>query len=276
MNRRVRESIAGKLLGRVARAASSAYVTDKTTQAEKRKARMTKDTHREFLEDFIEDFTVDFSNAMKSNVINPVLSGTKPVNDAGTDFDKVRLKVTSAIQKGEVKNKPQLGAFLAKNYPDLWKNTADKNGLLTKLLPTELQEAATIADTLNLLVEATIAEAPEESISSWIMRWFEAYMKGVDWVANQRAVRELALIIEKRVKTEQEFDDVIQKLANKSWDIVSAQNEIPFGAQDVMSWEDEDEDIAPSLSKADLAALAKLKKSDPEAYKKMVATGKKQ
>lgn len=125
--------------------------------------------------------------------------------------------------------------------------------------------------TYNSLVESYIYEQTAESISQWIMRWFEAYMKGVQWESAKADVETLAKEIESSYSKDR-GKAAISKLANSSWNLIKDVGTIPYGAKDVMSTNTPSNNS--KLSDKELAKrikddTEKLKKTDPNLYDKI-------
>lgn len=125
--------------------------------------------------------------------------------------------------------------------------------------------------TYNSLVESYISEQTAESISQWIMRWFAAYMKGVQWESAKANVEAIAREIESSYSKDR-GKAAISKLANSSWSLVKDIDTLPYGAKDVMSTNTPSNDS--KLSDKELAKrikddTEKLKKTNPNLYDKI-------
>jgi hypothetical protein len=260
----------------------------KKKEQDRSKNKVNIETQKIYLQDFIEDLIVDLGAAIKRNVIDlnarGLESGFTPER-----IEKIRLIVNQAIADGKIKNATQLGSVLAKKYPDIWKNTTNKtevinslmSGDLTKLpyrpkLPPDPKKTAPTAESawyerMNRLVESYISEQATESISQWIMRWFAAYMKGVDWESDKAGVETIAKEIESSYSKDR-GKAAISKLANQSWNLIKDVSTTPYGARDVMS--DRTTSNDPKVSDKELAKrikddTEKLKKTDPNLYDKI-------
>jgi hypothetical protein len=125
--------------------------------------------------------------------------------------------------------------------------------------------------TYNSLVESYISEQAAESISQYIVRWFAAYMKGVEWESAKANVETIAKEIESS-HSKDRGKAAISKLATQSWDLIKDVSTTPYGARDVMSNRTTRND--PRVSDKELARrikadTEKLNKTDPNLYNKI-------
>jgi hypothetical protein len=131
-------------------------------------------------------------------------------------IEKIRPSIDRAIAAGKIKNATDLGAELAKKYPNTWKNTVNKKEVLDSLIPPA----------------PTPTPAQTETMEQYIVRWFDAYMQGVEWKEYEPKVTEFA----KEIANSYEKDkgkSGIQQLANIAWEATSKGREIPIGARNV-------------------------------------------
>lgn len=258
------------------------------SQKDKQKERINVETQKRYLQDFIEDLVVDLDAAIKGNTIDLKAKGFQ-LGFTPERIEKIRPVVNKAIADGKITNASQLGAALAKKYPDIWKNTTNKtevinslmSGDLTKLphrpnLPPDIKKPvptteSTWYERMNRLIENYINEQAKESLSSWVMRWFAAYMSGVNWENEKTNIETIAREIESSYSKDR-GKAAIQKLASKSWDLIKDVDTTPKGAQDVMGAAGTTNNT--NLNDRELAKKIKddadkLKKSNPDLYNKI-------
>jgi len=251
-------------------------------------------TQSRYLQDFIEDLIVDLDAAIKGNAIDlnakgllqPSPSKASPSKAGFTPerIEKIRPILNKAIADGKIKNTTQLGSVLAKEYPEIWKNTTNKAEVINSFMsgdltimpfrpklpkdPTPTTESLWY-DRMNGLVESYISEQTTESISQWIMRWFAAYMKGVEWEGDKANVEAIATEIESSYKKDR-GKAAISKLANSSWNLIKDVDTTPYGAKDVMNTNTPSNQTKLSdKQKADL--IARIKRNDADAEKEVMS-----
>lgn len=258
-------------------------------EQERFKNKVNIETQKRYLQDFIEDLIVDLDAAIKGGGVDVNARGLLQTKAGFTPerIEKIRPIVNKAITDGKIKNATQLGSALAKKYPEMWKNTTNKAEVINSLMSGDLttmpfrpnlpkDPAAPTTesvwyDRMNRLVESYISEQTAESISQWIMRWFAAYMKGVEWESAKANVEAIAKEIESSYSKDR-GKAAISKLANSSWNLIKEVDTTPYGAKDVMSTNTPSNDS--KLSDKELAKrikddTEKLKKTDPNLYDKI-------
>jgi hypothetical protein len=187
-------------------------------EQERFKNKVNIETQKRYLQDFIEDLIVDLDAAIKGG---------------GVD-------INTAAPKPQAQKPP------GSEY-------APTNSSGTQYDPNT---TATISEyaTYNSLVESYISEQAAESISQWIMRWFEAYMKGVNWESNKASIEPIAKEIESSYSKDR-GKAAISKLANSSWNLIKDVSTTPYGARDVLSNRTTSND--PKVSDKELARRIK-------------------
>jgi len=172
-------------------------------------------------------------------------SGTRSRRMTKAEYEKQRAEMLPRIQKGYLQD--FIEDFIVDLDAAIKRKTIDLKATgipVPQTTPVDREKELTgIADLgynegynsfLNALVENYINEQTTESLSSWIMRWFTAYMKGVNWTNEKTNVETIAKEIESSYSKDR-GKAAIQKLASKSWDLVSkAKYKLPSGAQDVL------------------------------------------
>jgi hypothetical protein len=170
----------------------------------------------------------------------------------------------------------------------MWKNTTNKAEVINSLMSGDLttmpfrpnlpkDPAAPTTesvwyDRMNRLVESYISEQTAESISQWIMRWFEAYMKGVEWESAKANVETIAKEIESSYSKDR-GKAAMSKLANSSWSLVKDIDTLPYGAKDVISTKTPSNQTKLGNKEQVIKTkeyLEKLKKTDPNLYKQLI------
>jgi hypothetical protein len=205
-------------------------------EQERFKNKVNIETQKRYLQDFIEDLIVDLDATIKSGGIDVNAQAPKP--QAQTQAPK-----------------PPGSEY------------APPNSSGTQYDPNT---TATISEyaTYNSLVESYISEQAAESISQWIMRWFEAYMKGVDWESAKANVETIAKEIESSYSKDR-GNAAISKLANSSWNLIKDVSTIPYGARDVMSNQPAHTPSNKQMAIKFKADAEKLNKTDPNFYKQI-------
>ena len=192
-----------------------------------------------FISDFIKDLNADLTSALTNKAITITATPTPttesswyekinslvesyiseapiPTGFTPDKIEKIRPSIDRAIAAGKIKNATDLGAELAKKYPNTWKNTVNKKEVLDSLIPPA----------------PTPTPAQTETMEQYIVRWFDAYMQGVEWKEYEPKVTEFA----KEIANSYEKDkgkSGIQQLANIAWEATSKGREIPIGARNV-------------------------------------------
>jgi hypothetical protein len=235
----------------LARVGSDAVDTAKSSSEyqkkdqERFKNKVNIETQKRYLQDFIEDLVVDLDATIKSGAVDINVAAPKPQDQTP---------------------KPQAQAPKPPGS-----EYAPSNSSGTQYDPNT---TATISEyaTYNSLVESYISEQAAESISQWIMRWFEAYMKGVEWESAKANVETIAKEIESSYSKDR-GKAAISKLANSSWSLVKDIDTLPYGAKDVVSTNTPSN--KPKLGNNEQVIktkeyLEKLKKTDPNLYKQLI------
>lgn len=260
----LQENIVSDLIG-IGKRAYDDITTDRDNKTHpKLTDKITNKIQNAYLKDFIEDYIADYKTALKNHTITTKIQGFGFTPER---IEKLKPNVQRAIKSGKITDKSQLGKMLSNKFPELWKNTADKNKLLDELMGT-VSESYSHYEFLNTLLEGIIME-DEESVAKWTLRWFDAYMGEVDWLENKDDVKKLAREIEINVDDVSKFKNYVSKLAALSWKIVSAQKKIPWGAEDVFNRAAEQNLQPETLTSDDLSRMMQaVKKLDPAIYAK--------
>ena len=235
----------------LARVGSDAVDTAKSSpeyqkkDQERFKNKVNIETQKRYLQDFIEDLIVDLDATIKSGGVDINASAPKPQDQAPKPQDQAP--------------KPPGSEY------------APANSSGTQYDPNT---TATISEyaTYNSLVESYISEQTAESISQWIIRWFAAYMKGVQWESAKADVETIAKEIESSYSKDR-GKAAISKLANSSWNLIKDVNTLPYGAKDVMSTNTPSNQTKLGNKEQVIKTkeyLEKLKKTDPNLYKQLI------
>lgn len=199
-------------------------------------------TQSRYLQDFIEDLIVDLDAAIKGGVVDVNTAAPKP----------------QAQNPNPQAQDPKLPGS----------EYALPNSSGTQYDP---KTTSTISEYVayNSLVESYISEQTTESISQWIMRWFAAYMKGVEWEGDKANVEAITTEIESSYKKDR-GKAAISKLANSSWNLIKDVDTTPYGAKDVMNTNTPSNQTKLSdKQKADL--IARIKRNDADAEKEVMS-----
>jgi hypothetical protein len=141
-----------------------------------------------FLDDFINDFKVDLNDNIKAGVIGGVAEKTKEV--PGSEY----------APQG------QSGTQFDPN------------------MQTKLNEYAVF----NSVIESIINEQQKTPMNTWIVKWFNAYMQGVNWQQERSTVEKIATEIAKSYNQNKSLTGLDQ-LANLAWEITSDKKGFPGG-----------------------------------------------
>jgi hypothetical protein len=227
----------------LARVGSDAVDTAKSSseyqkkEQERFKNKVNIETQKRYLQDFIEDLIVDLDATIKSGGVDINAAAPKPQAQAP---------------------KPPGSEY------------APPNSSGTQYDPKTTSTISEYA-TYNSLVESYISEQAAESISQYIVRWFAAYMKGVDWESDKANVETIAKEIESSYSKDR-GKAAISKLANSSWNLIKDVSTTPYGAKDVISPNTPSNNSKVSdkeLAKRIKDDTEKLKKTDPNLYDKI-------
>lgn len=229
----------------LARVGSDAVDTAKSSSEyqkkdqERFKNKVNIETQKRYLQDFIEDLIVDLDAAIKGGAVDINAAAPKPQTQAP---------------------KPPGSEY------------APSNSSGTQYDPKITSTISEYA-TYNSLVESYISEQTAESISQWIMRWFAAYMKGVQWEGAKADVETIAKEIESSYSKDR-GKAAISKLANSSWSLVKDIDTLPYGAKDVVSTTHTPSNQTKlgdkELAKRIKDDAEKLKKINPNFYKQTI------
>jgi hypothetical protein len=220
---------------------------------------------RLYLKDFIEDLIVDLDAAIKGGRVDPKIASsatqqpaqqqapTQQQQPANTQTQQTN-QPTQAPATNQVQQPQSAVQPTAQTRKDAKERVAQRKQRRTgapasKPVDRE-EELAGVADLgynesyhsfLNALVEGYIAEQTNMSIASWVMLWFSAYMKGVNWAGDKPGVEAIAREIETSFKKDR-GKAAIQKLASRSWDLLKTSGGVPAGAN-----QPKDQDLAAQL-----------------------------
>jgi len=191
---------------------------------------------KRYLQDFIEDLLVDLNSAIKGGRVDPKISTSVPAQQQSQATAPAQQQPRSAVQPtAQSRQDAQQRTAQRKQQQKAQTKTAQ-----TKPVDSE-EELAGVADLgynegyhsfLNALVEGYITEQDNMGIATWIMMWFDAYMKGVNWASDKAGIETIAREIEASYSKDR-GKAATQKLASRSWDLVKTSNNSPFGANDV-------------------------------------------
>jgi hypothetical protein len=148
---------------------------------------------RAFLKDFVNDFYVDLRDNIKAGVIGGVAEKTKEV--PGSEY----------APQG------QSGTQFDPN------------------MQTKLNEYAVF----NSVIESIINEQQKTPMNTWIVKWFNAYMQGVNWQQERSTVEKIATEIAKSYNQNKSLTGLDQ-LANLAWEITSDKKGFPGGASNIV------------------------------------------
>jgi hypothetical protein len=204
-----------------------------------------------FLKDFVADFYADLQANIKAGVIKenstlvfsedssapsttstptPTSTSTPtstPTINAGfttARIEKIRPAVNRLKSDGKITNVTQLGSFLSKKYPKIWQNTKNKKEVLDDLIGPPVSSAA----------QGVAPGARQPSMNNWIVKWFNAYMQGVDWQQQRSTVETLAQDIANSYAKDKGKSSV-ERLAAVAWELTGEQNKSPRGFGNVSS-----------------------------------------
>jgi len=152
-----------------------------------------------FLKDFINDFYVDFRDNIKAGVIGGVAEKPKdePSKAAGSEYAPQGQQGTQF----------------------------DPN------MQTKINEYAIF----NSVIESIINENEQSQtpMNTWIVKWFNAYMQGVNWQQERSTVEQIATKIANTYNQTKSLTGVDQ-LANLAWQITSEKKGFPGGASNIV------------------------------------------
>lgn len=242
-----------------------------------------------FKTDFIKDIYADLESALQNKAISAepasatlFTQGTQPTQSQSVQgAQPVQPQPRQAIQPTAQSRQDALDRAAARK-----KAAKDKSRRKTKKSAPAKQTASTedpgkdwedmasgynedIYSRLNSLIESVIAEqsADEpESMSNYIVRWFGAYMQGINWKSKQTEVEKLAKSIEATYKKDKGKEG-INNLANLAWSITYSSQDVPDGAKNIVSGRS----IRDRVTDRDIDELIKKAATDPEAKKQLKA-----
>jgi len=237
---------------------------------------------KRYLQDFIEDLLVDLNSAIKGGRVDPKIStsvpaqqqsqATAPAQQQSQATAPAQQQPRSAIQPtAQTRQDAQQRTAQRKQQQKAQTKTAQ-----TKPVDRE-EELAGVADLgynegyhsfLNALVEGYITEQDNMGIATWIMMWFDAYMKGVNWASDKAGIETIAREIEASYSKDR-GKAATQKLASRSWDLVKTSNGIPAGAN-----QPKDQDLATQLKNmnADPTQVGTQQNSELESLKQSLGS----
>lgn len=253
------------------------------SQKDKQKERINVETQKRYLQDFIEDLVVDLDAAIKGGRVNTSAVSSPVANSAGTAQTQQTQQPQQPItQQPASTAQPQQAVqpTAATRQAALQRSQQRKAQRQSAKSVDREEELAGVADLgynegyhsfLNTLVEGYINEQQQMPISEWIMMWFAAYMKGVNWESDKAGVETIAKEIQSSYSKDR-GKAAISKLANSSWNLIKDVDTIPYGAQDVMGAPGTTNNT--NLNDRELAKKIKddadkLKKSNPDLYNKI-------
>lgn len=212
-----------------------------------------KNIQQLYLKDFIEDLMVDMESAIKGGAINfDVSSSSYTPRQAVQPTDQTRQDALQRSAQRKQQHEPK-------------QSISDPEEELSGIADLGYNE--NYYSKLNTIVESLIQEENEQSMSNWIMRWYEAYMKGIDWSKTKPQVEQLAKQIEKTYSKDK-GKNIIQQLAKISWDTTFKAKGIPKGAEDV--YQSQRRTGSSNIPKDELQALEKLRTADAKKYLDML------
>jgi hypothetical protein len=152
-----------------------------------------------FLKDFVNDFYVDFRDNIKAGVIGAVAEKPKdePPKAAGSEY----------APQG------QPGTQFDPN------------------MQTKINEYAVFNNILESIINEN--EQQKTPMNTWIVKWFNAYMQGVNWQQERSVVEEIATKIANTYNQTKSLTGVDQ-LANLAWQITSEKKGFPGGASNIV------------------------------------------
>ncbi len=152
-----------------------------------------------FLKDFINDFYVDFRDNIKAGVIGGVAEKPKdePSKAVGSEYAPQGQQGTQF----------------------------DPN------IQTKINEYAIF----NSVIESIINENEQSQtpMNTWIVKWFNAYMQGVNWQQERSTVEQIATKIANTYNQTKSLTGVDQ-LANLAWQITLEKKGFPGGAGNIV------------------------------------------
>lgn len=194
------------------------------------------EVQRRYLQDFIEDLIVDLDAAVKGGRVNTSAVSSPQQQPAGTATGTAQPQQPASTAQPQQAVQPTAATRQAAQQRSAQRNAQRQPA---KSVDRE-EELAGVADLgynegyhsfLNALVEDYINEQQQMPISEWIMMWFAAYMKGVNWENDKPGVVAIAKEIESSYKKDRGKAS-IQKLASRSWDLLKTSGGVaPAGAK---------------------------------------------
>lgn len=191
------------------------------------------EVQKRLLKDFIEDLLVDLDAAIKGGRVGVGISSAASANASAVQTSQQPAQPASTAQQPAQPQQSVQPTSATRQAAQQRSQQRKEKRQPTKPIDRE-EELAGVADLgynesysyssfLNALVESYISEQqPEQqqmSIASWIMLWFAAYMKGVDWKGDKAGVETIAKEIESSYKKDR-GKAAIQKLGSRAWDLI--------------------------------------------------------
>lgn len=217
--------------------------------------KIQKRAKKYFIADFKKDLLSDFTRDIKNGTIS--VPATKASSSKSSEPTP-----RQAVQPTAQSRQDALARAAARKSSQTPQNTnidADHD-----YMATGYNESEDYSD-LDALFESVIAEQTAESITQWVVRWVDAYMRGTDWEDHKPQVLLLAKQIQDTYSTDRGLAS-IDKLAKLAWEITDINNEVPFGAQNVPSMQQDVPTITPEFV---ASYLKNLKKTDPKTLDKI-------
>jgi hypothetical protein len=202
------------------------------------------EVQKRLLKDFIEDLLVDLDAAIKGGRVGVGISSAASANASAVQTSQQTAQPASTTQQTAQQTAQPQQAVQPTNTTRqaAQQRSAQRKTLRQPAKPIDREEElAGVADLgynesysyssfLNTLVESYISEQQQMSIASWIMLWFAAYMKGVDWKGDKAGVETIAKEIESSYKKDR-GKAAIQKLGSRAWDLIKTSGGVaPAGA----------------------------------------------
>jgi hypothetical protein len=168
---------------------------------------------RAFLKDFINDFYVDLRDNIKAGVIGGV------------------------AEKPEEKPLPQTQEKSPNTTGSEYAPQGQPGTQFDPNIQTKINEYAIF----DRIVESIINEQQKTPMNHWIVKWFNAYMQGVNWQQERSTVEQIATEIANTYKKSivvpnslKKSTVHVKKLANLAWQITSEKKGWPGGASNIV------------------------------------------
>jgi len=212
------------------------------------------EVQKRLIKDFIEDLLADLDAAIKGGRVSTNVSSSSTAN-APAAQQTAQPAAQQTAQPAAQQTAQPAAQQTAQPQQAVQPTSATRQAALQRSQQRKVQrqptktttkpvdreeELAGVADLgynesysyfLNTLIESYISEQQQMPISEWVMMWFAAYMKGVNWQNDKDGVEAIAKEIESSYKKNR-GKAAMQKLGSRAWDLIKTSGGVaPSGAK---------------------------------------------